>query len=83
MQARHHLPEIYEMQVARIIEAALRGEKGEDRRGARDHDPMVGHVNELAELRKMTVEVADEIISELRRQVAVMVGTMIELPRAR
>ncbi len=44
---------------------------------------MVGHVNELAELRKMTVEVADEIISELRRQVAVMVGTMIELPRAR
>jgi pyruvate,orthophosphate dikinase len=39
-------------------------------------------VNELENLRNMTVEVADEIIKSYGVKLAYMVGTMIELPRA-
>ncbi len=75
-------PEIYEMQVRAIIEAACEVKKEKIDVEPEIMIPLVGHVNELAELRKMTVEVADEIIQKYGVKLPYMVGTMIELPRA-
>jgi pyruvate,orthophosphate dikinase len=44
--------------------------------------PLVGHVNELREVRRQLEAVAKEITSELGGQVQYKFGTMIELPRA-
>jgi pyruvate,orthophosphate dikinase len=44
--------------------------------------PLVGHVNELALLRKDTEEVCKTVMQEKGVQFEYLVGTMIELPRA-
>ncbi|HOM29799.1 MAG TPA: pyruvate, phosphate dikinase [Deltaproteobacteria bacterium] len=75
-------PEIYEMQVRAIIEAACEVKKEKVEVQPEIMIPLVGHVNELASLKKMTVEVADEIIKSSGVKLKYMVGTMIELPRA-
>jgi len=75
-------PEIYEMQVRAIIEAACEVKKEKVEVEPEIMIPLVGHVNELASLRKMTVEVSDEIIKSYGVKLPYMVGTMIELPRA-
>ena len=75
-------PEIYEMQVEAIIEAALDVQK----RGVRPLPeimiPLVGTVAELAELKGMTDRVAAGIMGRRKAEVAYLVGTMIEVPRA-
>jgi pyruvate,orthophosphate dikinase len=75
-------PEIYEMQVRAIVEAACEVKKEKIDVEPEIMIPLVGHVNELENLRNMTVEVADEIIKSYGVKLAYMVGTMIELPRA-
>ncbi len=75
-------PEIYEMQVRAIIEAACEVKRDKVDVEPEIMIPLVGHVNELAAMRKMTVEVADEIITSYGVKLNYMVGTMIELPRA-
>jgi len=75
-------PEIYETQVRAIMEAAclLQGQ------GVKVLPeimiPLVGIEEELASMRKITVETADAVIAETGVQVEYMVGTMIEVPRA-
>ncbi|MFW6264985.1 MAG: putative PEP-binding protein, partial [Bacillota bacterium] len=75
-------PEIYEMQVRAIFEAATELVKD----GINVHPevmiPLVSHINELKEMKKVVVAAADEIISEANVDLEYTVGTMIELPRA-
>ena len=71
-------PEIYEMQVRAIVRAAR---AVEERSGAAPlveiMHPLVGFGEELRRLRELTERVASEEV-----EVAHLVGTMIELPRA-
>ena len=75
-------PEIYEMQVRAIFEAAVELKKQGVDVKPEVMIPLVGNVNELKPLREMSVKVADEIIKEAGVELDYMVGTMIELPRA-
>lgn len=76
------MPEIYEMQVRAIFEAACELEKeGYDIR-PEVMIPLVGHVNELKILRTKTEQIADEVMATYGVKVPRVIGTMIELPRA-
>ncbi|ADU65524.1 pyruvate, phosphate dikinase [Desulfurispirillum indicum S5] len=75
-------PEVYEMQVEAIMEAACELKKEGLDVKPEIMIPLVGHVKELAELREMTVSVSDEIIARYGVEMQYLVGTMIELPRA-
>ena len=75
-------PEIYEMQVRAIFEAACEVKKqGVDVR-PEVMIPLVGTVKELQLTTDMTRRVAAEVIKERGVDVPVIVGTMIEIPRA-
>jgi len=75
-------PEIYEMQVRAIFQAACDVKKD----GIDVHPevmiPLVGTVKELQLTADMTRRVAAEVIEERGVDVPVIVGTMIEIPRA-
>ncbi len=75
-------PEIYEMQVRAIIEAACQVKKEGVDVKPEVMIPLVGSAREMAVTREMTVRVADEVISAQGIELEYMVGTMIELPRA-
>jgi len=76
-------PEIYDMQVQAIIEAACELVKNEGFSIIPEiMIPLVSHVNELALLRKNAIRVADEVIARYAVKVEYLIGTMIELPRA-
>ncbi len=72
-------PEIYEMQVRAIFEAAAAVGK---RAIPEIMIPLVGTVKEFTELKEMTDRVAKEVHSETKKKIDYMVGTMIEVPRA-
>ncbi len=75
-------PEIYETQVEAIIRAALVVKaKGVDVQ-PEIMIPLVGAVPELANLRKITIAVADRVQEEVGAKVDYLIGTMIEIPRA-
>jgi pyruvate,orthophosphate dikinase len=75
-------PEIYEMQVRAIIEAACACAA----RGLRPHPeimiPLVAVAAELAELRRLVEETASEVMRSAGRKLRFSIGTMIEVPRA-
>ncbi|MCY3682366.1 MAG: pyruvate, phosphate dikinase [Gemmatimonadetes bacterium] len=72
-------PEIYEMQVRAILEAAANvGSKAVPEIMI----PLVGAVKEFTELKIMTDRVARAVESETGKRVAYLIGTMIEIPRA-
>ena len=72
-------PEIYEMQVRAILEAAANvGSKAVPEIMI----PLVGTVKEFTELKIMTDRIARAVESETGKRVAYLVGTMIEIPRA-
>jgi pyruvate,orthophosphate dikinase len=75
-------PEIYEMQVRAIMEAACELSKKKVRVIPEIMIPLVGHVNELKVMRELTVQVAEEVLQRYKTRVSYTVGTMIELPRA-
>jgi pyruvate, orthophosphate dikinase len=76
-------PEIYEMQVRAIVRAAL---AVADRSGepplVEIMHPLVGFVEELRRLRRLTLDTASAELEQASRQLEYLVGTMIELPRA-
>ncbi|HYM60334.1 MAG TPA: pyruvate, phosphate dikinase [Thermoanaerobaculia bacterium] len=75
-------PEIYEMQTRAIFQAACDLKKeGIDVR-PEVMIPLVGTVKELAMTTEMVRRVAAEVIHERGVEVPVVVGTMIEIPRA-
>src|SRR5690606_9840699 len=75
-------PEIYEMQAEAIFRAAA--ELIEEGIAVRPEVmiPLVGHVNELKELRRLVEETARRVMEETGREIPYSVGTMIEVPRA-
>ena len=75
-------PEIYEMQVEAIIEAALNAKKRKINALPEIMIPLVGTVQELAVLKAMTNRIAAEVMKKKGAKVNYMVGTMIEIPRA-
>jgi len=75
-------PEIYEMQVRAIMEAACELSKKKVSVIPEIMIPLVGHVNELKVMRELTVQVAEEVLQRYKTRVSYTVGTMIELPRA-
>lgn len=75
-------PEIYEMQVRAIMEAACELSKQKIKIIPEIMIPLVGHVNELRMMRELTVKAADEVQKRYNTKVGYTVGTMIELPRA-
>jgi len=75
-------PEIVEMQVTAIMEAAAEAQ----RRGYDPHVeimiPLVGHVNELKVVRDNLERVAKEVMAHEGVYIDYKFGTMIEIPRA-
>ena len=75
-------PEIYEVQVRAIIEAACRLTAEGVRVIPEIMVPLVGMEGELQRLRELVVTTAERVIEECGTRVDYAVGTMIELPRA-
>ena len=75
-------PEITEMQVQAIIEAAVAAKvKGGDPH-VEIMIPLIGSIEEMRNQAAIVRRVADEVFAEKKSKVDYMVGTMIELPRA-
>jgi len=75
-------PEISEMQVRAIMEAACECAKERIRVYPEIMIPLVGHVNEIKMLRELCVKTADDVIKKKGVKIKYKVGTMIEVPRA-
>ena len=75
-------PEIYEMQVRAIFQAAAQLFKEGEEVLPEIMIPLVGHAEELRLMRELTEEVAQQVLSEQGVTMNYSVGTMIELPRA-
>lgn len=75
-------PEIYEMQVRAIMEAACEVATKKIRVIPEIMIPLVGHVGELRLMRELTVKTAEDVLKQYRKKVHYTIGTMIELPRA-
>ena len=75
-------PEIYEMQVRAIFQAACKVKKEGVDVQPEVMIPLVGTVKELQLTTEMTRRVAAEVMNETGVNVDYLVGTMIEIPRA-
>jgi pyruvate,orthophosphate dikinase len=76
-------PEIYEMQVRAIIEAACEvAASGKHSPCPEIMHPLVAKGEEMDFLRALTDRVARQVMAEQGRDIDYQVGTMIELPRA-
>lgn len=75
-------PEIYEMQVRAIMEAACELWLEKIEVLPEIMIPLVGHVNELKIMRELVQRVAEEVKAKYKAEVNYTIGTMIELPRA-
>src|SRR5256884_5918542 len=75
-------PEILEMQVQAIIEAAIECKKASVKVLPEIMIPLAGTKKELDYLKTITFETADRVMKEKGAKVEFMYGTMIEVPRA-
>jgi pyruvate,orthophosphate dikinase len=75
-------PEILEMQVRAILEAAVEAKKSGIKVLPEIMIPLAGTKAELDYLKKVTVETANAVFAEKKTKVEYMYGTMIEVPRA-
>ncbi len=76
-------PEIYDMQVQAIMEAACELVKNEGFSIIPEiMIPLIATVSELKELRANAVRICDDVITRYGVQLEYLIGTMIELPRA-
>jgi pyruvate,orthophosphate dikinase len=75
-------PEIYDMQVRAIMEAACAVAKQGVKVEPEIMIPLTGTVGEMKLTHEMTRKVADEVLRETGIPVKYLIGTMIELPRA-
>ncbi len=76
-------PEIARMQVTAIMEAAIEVTQEEGYKIAPEiMIPLVGETKELAFVKNIAVQTAEDIIARTGVRVPYMIGTMIELPRA-
>jgi pyruvate,orthophosphate dikinase len=75
-------PEIYEMQVRAIFEAACELAKQKVKVLPEVMIPLVAHVKELSRMKELLIRVARETMARYGKKIAYTIGTMIELPRA-
>ena len=76
-------PEIYEMQVRAIMEAACMLVKKEGYTIVPEiMIPLISTAKELELMRELSVKTANDVIEETGADIEYLVGTMIELPRA-
>ena len=76
-------PEIGDMQVRAIIEAAIEVQEEGQERPARDHDPARRHRRGArSSSRSGPIAVAEECMKKAGVKVEYLIGTMIEVPRA-
>ncbi|NUN67631.1 pyruvate, phosphate dikinase [Pseudanabaena biceps] len=76
-------PEIYEMQVRAILEAALEVKRASGEAPTPEiMHPLVAKGQEMKFLRELTDRTAEAVFAEAGDRVDYLVGTMIELPRA-
>jgi pyruvate,orthophosphate dikinase len=75
-------PEIVEMQVRAIIEAAISLKKKNVDVKPEIMIPLVSHVNELQRTHETVLRVVKQVFAEQKTEVAYKFGTMIEIPRA-
>ena len=76
-------PEITEMQVRAIIEAACALAKDKKKVQPEIMIPLVGHVNEFKHQKEVAQRIANQVIAKRKiKQLDYLIGTMIEIPRA-
>ncbi|MCL4542222.1 MAG: pyruvate, phosphate dikinase [Deltaproteobacteria bacterium] len=75
-------PEIYEMQVQAIMEAACEFHKSGNVIIPEIMIPVVGIYEEIKLLKELVVKKANDVMLKYRLKLKFLVGTMIELPRA-
>lgn len=75
-------PEIYNMQVEAIFEAAVEVEKGGTKVFPEVMIPLIGDVAELKMLKDNALVVAKEVLGRHNSKLEYLIGTMIEVPRA-
>ncbi len=75
-------PEISEMQVRAIIEAAIEVNKSGGKALPEIEIPVLGHLGEAKNLRALIDRLAKELIEKSGVKLEYRVGTMVELPRA-
>jgi pyruvate,orthophosphate dikinase len=75
-------PEIYEMQVRAIFEAATELAKEGYKIVPEVMIPLVGHINEFMVTKESADAVAKQVLKEQGIELNYLIGTMIELPRA-
>lgn len=75
-------PEIYEMQVRAIIEAAIELTAQGEKVIPEIMIPLIAHVNEFTFLKERVKKVAEAVMNENGTKIEYSIGTMIELPRA-
>jgi pyruvate, orthophosphate dikinase len=75
------IPDLVKMQTRAILNAAIRRQKAGGHPHAEIMIPLVGHVNELAETRKILDAEAAAVQEAAGTTVDFMFGTMIEIPR--
>ncbi|MBD3403211.1 pyruvate, phosphate dikinase [candidate division GN15 bacterium] len=76
-------PEITEMQVRAIIEAACELTKSGKKVKPEIMIPLVGHINEFKNQKEHARRIATEVINRFKiRKLEYLIGTMIEIPRA-
>jgi len=77
-------PEILEMQVTAIVEAAIECKKNRINAKPEIMIPLVGTAEELKLLREKTEETIEKVVAEHKYggKLDILIGTMIEIPRA-
>lgn len=75
-------PEIYEMQVQAVMEAACELSKQKIKVIPEIMIPLVAHVKEFEAMKSVVTFIANRVQKEYKVRVPYTVGTMIELPRA-
>ena len=75
-------PEIYDMQVEAITRAACVRTRAGDHVEAEIMVPLVGAEEEMIRLRQRIAAAIERVLAEEKMQLAIAIGTMIEVPRA-
>jgi pyruvate,orthophosphate dikinase len=75
-------PEVYEMQVQAIVEAACAVQKAGTKVSPEIMIPLVGHSGEMKKMESLARRIAEGVVEREKVELDYMVGTMIELPRA-
>ncbi|EKD27468.1 MAG: hypothetical protein ACD_79C00711G0002 [uncultured bacterium] len=75
-------PEIYDMQVRAIMEAAIKVQKKGKKVIPEIMIPLVGTTQELKILKERAINICDTLIKEAKIKMTYTIGTMIEIPRA-